>query len=95
MSFHSKRLPLVAAMMLIGQPALVLASPQWKKILPTVKVEAEKEQSSKETLQATRTRIGKGEQELRDIPQSLTVVTERLIDDRNLDTLKETLHNTA
>lgn len=63
--------------------------------LPTVTVEAEAEKTSKETYQATKTRIGKGEQELRDIPQSVTVVTERLIDDRNLDTLKETLHNTA
>ena len=58
-------------------------------------VEAETEKTAKETYQATTTRIGKGNQELRDIPQSVTVVTERLIDDRNLDTLKETLHNTA
>jgi catecholate siderophore receptor len=35
--------------------------------------------------------IGKGKQELRDIPQSVTVVTEKLIDDRNLDTLKDAL----
>ena len=34
-------------------------------------------------MRATETRIGKGQQELRDIPQSITVVTERLIDDRN------------
>lgn len=45
--------------------------------------------------QATTTRIGKGQQELRDVPQSVTVVTERLLDDRNFDTLKEALHNTA
>lgn len=63
--------------------------------LPTVRVEATAETSSKDTLQATTTRIGKGKQELRDIPQSVTVVTERLIDDRNLDTMKEVLHNTA
>lgn len=94
MLIRSKRLPLVAALILIGQPTFVLAQAA-EKTLPTVEVEAEKEKSSKETLQATRTRIGKGEQDLRDIPQSLTVVTERLIDDRNLDTLKETLHNTA
>lgn len=91
MTFCSKRLPLVAALMLIGQPALA----QVAKTLPAVEVEAETEKSAKETYQATTTRIGKGSQELRDIPQSVTVVTERLIDDRNLDTLKETLHNTA
>ena len=49
----------------------------------------------KDALRATQTGIGKGQQQLRDIPQSITVVTEKLIDDRNLDTLKEALHNTA
>ncbi len=49
----------------------------------------------KDGVQATDTRIGKGRQELRDVPQSVTVVTEKLIDDRNLDTLKDALKNTA
>ncbi|MES2877034.1 MAG: TonB-dependent siderophore receptor [Pseudomonadota bacterium] len=49
----------------------------------------------KDSLRATSTSIGKGKQELRDIPQSITVVTEKLVDDRNLDTLKDVLHNTA
>ena len=75
-------------------PVATSAQDSAKELAP-VRVEAEAEQSSKDTYQTTRTRIGKGEQELRDIPQSVTVVTERLIDDRNLDTLKETLHNTA
>jgi catecholate siderophore receptor len=66
-----------------------------EQTLPTVKVEAEVEKTAKETYQAITTKIGKGNQELRDIPQSVTVVTERLIDDRNLDTMKEVLHNTA
>ena len=44
---------------------------------------------------ATETRIGKGLQDLRDVPQSVTVVTERLIDDRNLDTLKDVLKSTS
>ncbi len=46
-------------------------------------------------LQVTRTRLGKSEQDLRDVPQSISVVTERLIDDRNLDTLKQALTQTA
>ena len=54
-----------------------------------------KAETDKDTVRATTTRVGKGQQELRDIPQSVTVVTERLIDDRNLDTLKEALRNTA
>ncbi|MFN3809769.1 MAG: TonB-dependent receptor [Roseateles asaccharophilus] len=63
--------------------------------LPVVRAKASTERAGKEDYQATETRIGKGKQELRDIPQSVTVVTERLIDDRNLDTLKDALKNTA
>lgn len=54
-----------------------------------------KAESDKDTVRATATRIGKGQQELRDLPQSVTVITERLIDDRNLDTLKDSLRSTA
>ncbi len=46
-------------------------------------------------LRASQTRIGRGMQELRDIPQSVTVVTEKLMDDRNLDTVKQALKNVA
>lgn len=64
--------------------------------LPQIKVKATAaEPTGKQTYQATTTRIGKGKQDLRDVPQSVTVVTERLIDDRNIDTMKEALHNTA
>jgi len=60
----------------------------------TVKEKAEALQG-KEALRATTTRIGKGNQGLRNIPQSITVITEKLIDDRNLDTMKDVLRNTA
>lgn len=60
----------------------------------TVKERAEAPEG-KDSVRATETTIGKGKQQLRDIPQSVTVVTERLIDDRNLDTVKEALKNTA
>jgi catecholate siderophore receptor len=63
--------------------------------LPVVRAKTTAEPAGKDTLQATTTRIGKGNQELRDVPQSVTVVTEKLIDERNLDTLKDTLKNTA
>ncbi|WOB08539.1 TonB-dependent siderophore receptor [Piscinibacter gummiphilus] len=64
--------------------------------LPTIRVKAEAaEPSGKQDYQATTTRIGKGKQELRDVPQSVTVVTEKLLDDRNIDTMKEALHQTA
>ena len=64
--------------------------------LPTVMVREKADApEGKDTLRATETQIGKGTQKLRDIPQSITVVTEKLIDDRNLDTLKEVLKNTG
>lgn len=66
------------------------------RTLATVEVKEKAEEAQgKDSLKATRTTIGRGTQELRDIPQSVTVVTERLIDDRNLDTLKDALKNTA
>jgi catecholate siderophore receptor len=63
--------------------------------LPVVRAKARAEPQGKDSVQATTTRIGKGLQELRDVPQSVTVVTEKLIDDRNLDTLRDALKNTA
>jgi catecholate siderophore receptor len=69
-----------------------------EKTLKTVTVTDKAENDiaeGKNSVRATETSIGKGQQQLRDIPQSVTVVTEKLIDDRNLDTFKEALKNTA
>ena len=92
---------LAAGLGLLADPALAqtavapaAAASAASTTLPTVPVRARAE-TDKETVRATTTRIGKGLQELRDIPQSVTVVTERLIDDRNLDTLKDALRSTA
>ena len=79
-------------------PAAAASAPapaEGPKVLPTVRAKVTAEPTGKESVQATTTRIGKGQQELRDVPQSITVVTERLIDDRNLDTLRDALRNTA
>lgn len=66
------------------------------KTLSTVTVKERAEApEGKDSLRATETTIGKGRQQLRDIPQSVTVVTEKLIDDRNLDTMKEVLKTTG
>jgi catecholate siderophore receptor len=66
------------------------------KTLGTVVVKEKAEApEGKDAYRASETGIGKGRQQLRDIPQSVTVVTEKLIDDRNLDTVKEALKNTA
>jgi catecholate siderophore receptor len=76
-------------------PAAAASAPaKPESTLAPVPVRARVE-TDKDSVRATTTTIGKGNQELRDIPQSITVVTEKLIDDRNLDTLKEALKNTA
>ena len=64
--------------------------------LPSVAVrESAEAPEGKDALRAAEAQIGKGTQKLRDIPQSVTVVTEKLIDDRKLDTLKDVLKNTG
>lgn len=63
--------------------------------LPVVRARASSPASGKENLRATRTRIGKSEQDVRDLPQSLTVITEKLLDDRALDTLQDALRTTG
>ncbi|RJG00026.1 TonB-dependent siderophore receptor [Noviherbaspirillum saxi] len=65
------------------------------QVMPAVEVKGQRETLSKESFRTTTTGIGKGNQELRDIPQSVTVMTERLMDDRNLDDFREVLRTTA
>jgi catecholate siderophore receptor len=60
----------------------------------TVREKAESPEG-KDSLRTTETTIGKGKQQLRDIPQSITVVTEKQLDDRNLETVKNALKQTA
>jgi catecholate siderophore receptor len=64
-------------------------------VMPAVRAKGAAEPKGNDSLRTTTTTIGKGQQKLRDIPQSVTVATEKLIEDRNLDTLKETLKSTA
>jgi catecholate siderophore receptor len=72
------------------------AEPDSGKSLATVVVKEQADTPpAKTSLRTTDTAIGKGNQQLRDIPQSITVLTERLMDDRNLDDFKDVLRNTA
>ena len=64
-------------------------------VLPTVRIRASTEPQGKDAYQATETRIGKGKQDIRDIPQSLTVITQKVMDDRGLTNVKEVLKNTS
>jgi catecholate siderophore receptor len=61
--------------------------------LPAINVNAQREENV--GYQGVRTTVGKSPQLLRDVPQSVTVVTEQLIQDRGADTLKEALRNVA
>lgn len=95
-SNESALLPLGALMLAASTGAWSQAAPPAATTLSTVVVQEQAEAAQgKDTLRATTTTIGKGRQQLRDIPQSITVVTEKLMDDRNLDTVKEALRNTA
>ena len=97
----AKLLPL-ATMMLAGSlsvtPDAMAQTQSEDKTLTTVTVKDKADNDmaeGKHSVRATETRIGKGQQALRDIPQSVTVMTEKLMDDRNLETFKEALKNTA
>jgi catecholate siderophore receptor len=88
-------LPLGALMLAASMSSWAQTAPEGRT-LPAVTVKEKADApEGKEALRATTTTIGKGNQALRDIPQSITVITEKLIDDRNLDTMKEALRNTA
>ncbi|MEJ8846857.1 TonB-dependent receptor [Variovorax rhizosphaerae] len=71
------------------------AEPKPAGTLPTITATGSGETDNKNDVQTTKTNIGKGTQEIRDVPQSLTVVTEKLMDDVRMDTLRDALHYTA
>jgi catecholate siderophore receptor len=78
-------------------PAAPASAPQGAPVgttLAPIAVRA-KIETDANSVRATTSTIGKGNQDLRDIPQSVTVVTQKLIEDRRIDTLKEALHQTA
>ena len=90
-------LPL-AALMLAGsmgaaQPALAQSE---DKTLKTVTVSDTQDPNlSKESLLVKQTGIAKGKQQLKDIPQTVTVMTEKLMADRNYDDFREVLKTTS
>jgi catecholate siderophore receptor len=82
----------------VPAPAAAASAPVTEEAaLPVVRIKgaAVVERQGKDAYQATETRIGKGKQALRDIPQSLTIVTEKVMDDRKLDNVKDVLKTTA
>ena len=100
-SGHGVALLPVAALMLAvsmngwAQTAPSADSKDGKTLAPVLVKEKAEAPEGKDAIRATTTTVGKGNQPLRDIPQSVTVVTEKLMIDRNIDTMKEALHSTA
>jgi catecholate siderophore receptor len=87
-------LPLGAMLLAGSLGAMAQTTPS--DTLPTVTVREQADvPQTKNSLRTTDSSIGKGNQALRDIPQSVTVMTERLIDDRNLDDFRDVLRTTA
>lgn len=98
--FGSSLLPIgaLAAAMIFGtQPVQAQtaaeAQPQ-DTTLPVVTVKDKRGREEK-GYQGEKTRIGKTQQLTKDIPQSVTIVSEQLIRERNADTFKEALRNVA
>lgn len=89
-------LPLGALMLAasVGSWAQALSAEQTLKPV-TVTEKADATPQGKDSLKTRSTSVGKGSQDIRDVPQSITVVTEKLIDDVKLDTLRDALHYTA
>jgi len=97
-SDHKAFLPLGAAMLLASAGSFAQTPPAPAATgvqLPTVTVKESAEIQNKDTLRPATTTIGKGKQALRDIPQSVTVFTERLMNDRNQDDFRDVLRSTA
>lgn len=75
-------------------PAAAASAPA-APMLPPVTAKAEAERQGKESYQTKSTTAGKGKQDPKDIPQGVTVVTEKLMDDKNHDTLKSAMHSVS
>jgi catecholate siderophore receptor len=84
--------PLLIALSVSSWAGLAQAEGALSEVKVTDKAEVVQ---GKDTVQTKKTSIGKGNQDIRDIPQPISVLTEKLIDDVKLDTLKDALHYTA
>ncbi len=93
---HALAVPLGAMLLAGSMGAMAQSGTSAETTLKTVTVKEQAQApEGKDSVRATESTIGKGRQQLRDIPQSVTVMTEKLIDDRQLDTLKDVLRTTG
>ncbi|WP_116750077.1 TonB-dependent siderophore receptor [Acidovorax sp. 99] len=87
-------LPLGALMLAASMGAMAQTGTS-ETTLSTVTVKEAAEVQGKDTLLIKKTTVGKGKQDIKDIPQSVTVFTEKLMNDRNQDDFREVLRTTA
>ena len=87
-------LPLGALMLAASVGSMAQTAPA-ETTLSTVTVKEQAEVQGKDTLLIKQTTVGKGKQDIKDIPQSVTVFTEKLMNDRNQDDFREVLRTTA
>jgi len=88
-------LPLATLMLATAAAPTALAQSMPEKDMGTVVIRDTRIEDAKSVLRVRDSEIGKGRQALRDIPQTVTVMTERLMNDRNLDDFREVLKTTA
>lgn len=92
-------LPLAAVLLsgALGTPHTAQAQTPIDTTLPglTVRDVQDSATAAKERLLVHTTGMARGQQALRDIPQTVTVMTEKLMDERNLDDFREVLKTTA
>ena len=88
-------LPLGALMLAASVGSWAQQPPTPEATMGTVTVKEAAEVQGKDTLLLKKTTVGKGNQDIRDIPQSVTVFTEKLMNDRNQDDFREVLRTTA
>ncbi len=87
-------LPLGALMLAASMGAMAQTRPA-ETTLSTVTVKEAASVQGKDTLLLKKTTVGKGKQDIKDIPQSVTVFTEKLMNDRNQDDFRDVLRTTA
>jgi catecholate siderophore receptor len=92
-------LPLGALLcgMSLSASALAEDSIEKDQTMPTVQVKdvAEQEGGSSDGYQATSTRVGKVTQDPHNIPQAITIVTNKLMEEQQVSTLREALRNVS
>ncbi|MBN8773033.1 MAG: TonB-dependent receptor, partial [Thiobacillus sp.] len=93
---HPAAAPAVAslAFMMLAPHALAQTAPE--TTLPTVKVEDQADPMQVNNgYQGTQTRVGKTQQDPQDIPQAITVVTQQLMQEQQVGSLRDALRNVS